>query len=221
MFRTTQKKGSLTFQHQQAHKELGAALVELAIVLPVLILLFVGITELGRAFSARAKFDSSSYWAALTGAGVATTVRTDVMQATFAKLNGINTAGGSIDAVSFAPDLSIPGIVSAVASGTMRVVTNSTALGLHSGYTIIDLVPPPSNADLTKFGNSGYYDCNGVPVSSPLSSCAPPNDGGGTGGSSSSGGVNCGGRPCVDGGTGGPSDGGFCPAGPILQACNF
>lgn len=202
----------------------GAALVEFALVLPVLIIFFIGITELGRAFTARAAIDTSSYWAARSGAGAAATVRSDVMGATFAKLNSINPASSAITYISFASDLTSPGIIRATVNSTMRKITNSTALDLHSAYTSVDLTPPITDSDYSNFGNSGAFDCDGKPVGSLIPGnpgCPPPNDGGQTGGSTTTPGVSCGGQPCFVGGSGGPLDGQSCAPGPILMNCNF
>jgi len=193
---------------KKSNNELGAAFMEFALVVPVLILLFIGITELGRAFSAKTSFNNNAYWATRVGAGVAPSIRPVAMQSTFAKLHSINNPKSMIESVSFATDDSDADVVTTNASGAMRVLTNSNALGIHVSYNSSALVPLPISEDFAHPANTGEYGCDGQPGAAPPNGNCEPTQGSYT----PSGNYSCNGGVCIGGGAG---EGNNCPSGTV------
>lgn len=170
----------------------GAALVEFALVVPALIILIGGVVEIGRAFSARAAFDTNSYWAVRAGATAGAAARSAAIEGTFSQLNNITNNKGMITSASFSPNAEqTSGLVAASGSAQLSNIWRATGLVLHSNYTSPDLLPHSMPDGLNGFANSGYFDCLGNMLSSPNTETCGPTSTTGGGWSYTCNGLNC------------------------------
>lgn len=152
----------------------GAAMIELVIVLPVMLLLFLATVEFGRIFSAITWFHQNSYHAQLASMQVATGIRQSIAKSTFAELNEINQPiKNSLENLSVTNVSEVNGIVTTQTVADLRSILLYRPLSVHSTLAAADLTAGPSPLNLGTFANSDSGTCFHCDRTAYMGPCVP------------------------------------------------
>ena len=170
--------------NSRIHQRAGAAIVELAIVLPVLVLILIGTVQLGRLLSQIVWTANNNYEAVRTGAETVPDFSDEAMRNVFDNVirenyldSGVTRASNNLNSTSYEPDPALRS-VSASSSGFADRLFNFLDLDFQASYTGPILLSNPNleEGELDQFENSGcspcggsecYYDCDGNCVENP------------------------------------------------------